>query len=164
MNTTAVLSDANNFLIDQTKFNWQLQFNYALNDYFTFKNRIEIVQFNEEFSANSVGYMVYQDIAYRAPNQKFGSNTRLALFNTDTYASAIYAYENDVLYAFSIPAYAGQGWRFYQLIHYDISRNITFWIRYSLSYYPNQNTIGSGLDEISGQTKSEIKAQLRIKI
>ena len=164
VNTTAVLSDANNFLIDQTKFNWQLQFNYALNDYFTFKNRIEIVQFNEEFSANSVGYMVYQDIAYRAPNQKFGSNTRLALFNTDTYASAIYAYENDVLYAFSIPAYAGQGWRFYQLIHYDISRNITFWIRYSLSYYPNQNTIGSGLDEISGQTKSEIKAQLRIKI
>jgi hypothetical protein len=40
------------------------------------------------------------------------------MFETDSYASRIYAFENDVLYAFSSPAYYGKGWGFYFIVNY----------------------------------------------
>ncbi|MCK5535804.1 MAG: helix-hairpin-helix domain-containing protein, partial [Bacteroidales bacterium] len=87
---------------------------------------------------------------------------RYALFNT-TYNTRIYAYENDILYAFSIPAYFYQGTRFYANIKYSLAKKVDFWLRWSQFYYPNLETISSGLNEIKGNTKSEIKAQLRIR-
>ena len=160
---TETISEVN-FLQNETKSGWQFQINYSLNERFELRNRIEISQFTDGNQAKSLGYMIFQDINYHSNNQQFASNTRFAIFNTDSFESAIYAYENDVLYAFSIPAYSGQGIRFYQLINYAISQNIKCWFRYSLSYYPNNESIASGMDEISGSLKSEIKLQLRIKI
>ncbi|MBN2236303.1 MAG: helix-hairpin-helix domain-containing protein [Bacteroidales bacterium] len=153
------------FIQNESKYNWQYQINYRVNERFQLRNRIEITRFEAEFEeGKSLGFMLYQDVNYHSLNQKFSSNTRLALFNTDSFASAIYAYENDVLYAFSIPSYSGKGIRFYQLFSYELNRQIKFWIRYSLSYYPNELSLGSGLDEITGAKKSEIKVQLQIKI
>ena len=164
VNTGTETTGETNYLQRETKSGWQFQINYNLNDKFELKNRIEISQFEDVHHTKSLGFMLFQDINYHSDNQRFGSNTRLAIFNTDNFSSAIYAYENDVLYAFSIPAYSGQGIRFYQLINYEFTNKIKCWIRYSLSYYPNEETIGSGLDEINGQLKSEIKLQLRVKI
>ncbi len=164
VNTHSESIGETNFLQDETKYGWQYQINYKLNDRFELRNRIEISQFTEGLENANMGFMLYQDVNYHSANQRFVSNTRIAVFNTESYSSAIYAYENDVLYAFSIPAYSGQGIRFYQLVNYDITKNIDCWFRYSLSYYPNNKSIGSGLDEINGSFKSEIKFQMRIKI
>jgi hypothetical protein len=35
------------------------------------------------------------------------------------------------------------------------------WVRWAQSIYKNKNTIGSGLDEIAGNKKTEIKIQLQ---
>lgn len=164
INTKAENLGEVNYLLNETRTGGQFQINYFLNDQFELRNRIEITSYSKENQAKQFGYMIYQDINYHSVNQRFVSNTRFAIFNTDSYASAIYAYENDVLYAFSIPAYFGQGIRFYQLINYDLNQHLNLWFRYSLSYYPNEESIGSGLDEINRNLKSEIKFQLRIKI
>lgn len=152
------------YLKNQIRSSWQYQINYRINERFELRNRIEIAQFTDVDLSKSFGFMLYQDINYQSINQKFSSHLRLAVFNTDNFATAIYAYENDVLYAFSIPSYYGKGLRFYELLNYDFSRKIQFWLRYSLSYYPNEDHIGSGLDEIEGGLKSELKGQIRIKI
>jgi hypothetical protein len=156
--------DIANYLQNETKSNWQYQIAYQINERFSFRNRIEFAEFQNDNNEVSRGYMLYQDISYLSKNQRLASHTRLAIFNTDSYDSAIYAYENDVLFAFSIPAYSGQGIRFYELIRYAINDKIDCWVRYSLSYYPNQTTISSGLDQIDGNTKSDFKLQVRIKI
>ena len=164
VNTGSESTGEMNYLQTEIRSGWQYQINYKLNDRFELKNRVEIAQFTDESQDKSFGFMLYQDINYKSIKQKFGTNTRLAIFNTDSFSSAIYAYENDVLYAFSIPAYFGQGLRFYQLINYELTQKIKLWLRYSLSYYPYEESIGSGLDEIEGSAKSELKFQLRIKI
>lgn len=164
VNTRSVSTGEVNYLQTETRSGWQYQINYKLSDRFELKNRVEIAQFSDESPGKSFGFMLYQDINYKSINQRFGTNTRLAIFNTDSFSSAIYAYENDVLYAFSIPAYFGQGLRFYQLVNYELTEKIKLWIRYSLSYYPYEESIESGLDEINGSVKSELKFQLRIKI
>jgi len=91
-------------------------------------------------------------------------NLRFAVFDTDTYNARIYAYESDMLYNFSIPAYYSQGTRFYLNLKYSVTKYLDFWIRYSQSYYSDLDVISSGLSEIQGNTKSEIKAQIRIRL
>jgi uncharacterized protein (DUF169 family) len=68
-----------------------------------------------------------------------------------------------VLYSFSIPAYYDRGSRVYFNVKYSISKRADFWFRISQTYYRNMTSTGSGLDEIQGKTKTEVKVQLRFK-
>lgn len=88
------------------------------------------------------------------------ANLRLQYFETDNYDSRIYAYENDVLYGFSIPAFSDKGYRYYTNINYDFSKKLSVWLRWAQLIYLNRNTVGSGLDEIQGNRRTEIRMQL----
>ncbi len=127
------------------------------------KSRIEFSWYNTEGSATERGVILYQDISYRPERLPLVLSARFAIFDTDSWDTRIYAYESDLLYSFSIPAYYSQGTRFYLLAKYSFSDRFDFWIRYSQTYFANVETIGTGLDEIDGPTRSDIKAQIRIK-
>ena len=93
--------------------------------------------------------------------KKFSANIRLQYFETDGYDSRIYAYENDVLFSYSIPVFYDKGYRYYFNLNYDFTRKLSCWFRWAQSIYKNKNTVGSGLDEIEGNKKTEIKVQLQ---
>lgn len=137
--------------------------NYRINDVLELRNRIELSRYQKDTAAAEYGYMIYQDVIYKPRRLPVTAAFRFSLFDTDTYNSRIYAYENDILYAFSIPAYYYRGKRFYLTLKYHIAQNVDLWLRYSQWYYDNKAVISSGLNEIQGHTKSEVKAQLRIK-
>ena len=106
------------------------------------------------------------DIGLNPPNvpqSKVSFSARFALFDTDSYNSRIYSYENDVLYYFRIPSYYYQGSRSYLTLRYQFKKGIDLWLRYSNWTYYNRETIGSGLNEINGPSKSEFRAQLRFQ-
>ena len=102
-------------------------------------------------------------MSYKKLSFPFSFSLRYAIFDTESFNSRIYAYENDVLYAFSIPAYNGRGTRFYVTTKYRIKRGVDLWLRFAQTYYTDRVTIGSGREEIDGNTRSEVKAQLRFK-
>ena len=110
------------------------------------------------------GIVLFSDLIFRPEKLPLNFTFRICFFDTDSYDSRIYAYEHDVLYAFSVPAYFHRGNRFYIMSRIKLSGFIDLWIRYSLTVYHNRNRIGSGLDEIEGNSKSDVKIQLRIKI
>ena len=86
---------------------------------------------------------------------------RLQYFETDGYDSRLYAYENDVLYSYSIPAFFDKGYRYYITFNYDLTRKFFVWLRVAQTLYKGKSMIGSGLDAISGTSKTEIKVQFR---
>ena len=86
------------------------------------------------------------------------------MFDTDVYDSRIYAYEHDVLYSFSVPAYYYRGSRAYLIVTYDIGRWSGLTVRLAQTFYINRDTSGSGLNEIDGPTRTEVKAQWRVKL
>lgn len=129
----------------------------------TLRNRIEWVINTANHRNTSHGYMMYQDVIWRPTGNRWALTARYALFDTDTYDERIYAYENDLLYAFSVPAYYYKGSRAYLLVRYQASRKLDFWLRIGQTWYANTTSVGSGLDEIAGNTRSEIKMQIRIK-
>ena len=85
-----------------------------------------------------------------------------AVFETDSYDSRIYAYENDVLYGYSIPALYYKATRFYINLHRKLGRNADCWLKYGVSSYRDRDELGTGYEAIDGNKRSEIKAQLRV--
>ena len=47
------------------------------------------------------------------------------------------------------------------MLTYDVTKEFTLWLRLAQYVYRNKNVIGSGQDEIEGNTKTEVKIQAR---
>jgi len=123
--------------------------------------RVELTRYRKGNSAVGFGYLIYQDLAYHALSSRMAGNLRIAWFNTSSYENRIYAYEDDVLYGAGSGLYNGTGIRAYTNVNYALTKQLKIWARYSISCYPAEDHISSGLDEINGNIKSEIKLQLR---
>lgn len=136
---------------------------YAWLENFSFRSRLEIAKYIKENEKNETGFMAYQDVIYKPSPNIFSGNIRFAVFNTAGYDSRIYAYESDVLYGYSLPAYANKGIRFYGNIRYKISPKMDVWFRYASFLYADYG-VGSGLDEMEGRMKSDIRLQFRIQV
>ncbi len=155
-NTTAI-----DQLINNDKHNLRFHFSYSVNREIALKSRLEFSFYKNQ--ALSEGFMLYQDIVYSPKNLPLKAQMRLAFFDTDNYDTRIYAYENDVLYAFSVLPYYGQGLRYYFNLNYKINRHWSVWLRFSQTYFSDRDVISSGLGAINGSTRSEIKVQVRAK-
>jgi hypothetical protein len=151
------------FLVDNPRKNLRLNFSHRVSSQVRLRSRIEWVSFQRGNEPVSEGFLMYQDVVWQLKKVPLSISARYALFDTDTYDARLYAYENDVLYFFSIPAYFGRGSRAYLLLKYDLGRNIDIWLRWAQSYFTDRQVIGSGLEEIQGNTRTEVKAQIRFK-
>ena len=106
------------------------------------------------------GFAIAQDV-----NADFGRlslSSRLAFFNTDDYDNRQYFYEQDVLYAFSFPAYYQHGIRHYLMAQYKLTRNVDAWVRWARTDLFDGGIFSSGLEEIPLSHRSEVKVQVRL--
>ncbi len=149
-------------LDDVKRQNIRFHISYPVSESFTFKNRVEFIDF-EHGSKKQQGFLIYQDIAYKNFSSPWAITARYALFDTDGFDSRIYAYENDVLYAFSFPFYADKGGRAYLVARYRLNRNVDLQARIARIFYSNRQQIGTGKDMTEGNARTELKAQLRIR-
>ena len=146
-------------VIKQPKKNWRTQISYKLNTAITIRNRTEVVWFDKKGVAEEQGFLTYFDLIYKPMKNPFSGSIRLQYFETNGYNSRLYAYENDVLYSFSIPVFYDKGYRYYINMTYDLNKKISFWLKWAQTIYYDKTLIGSGLDEIKGNKKSELKLQ-----
>lgn len=149
------------FLVPNERTQLRFHLSSRINNSLTIKSRIEISRFDNGIEEEEFGFLVYQDLAYNFGNFKF--STRLALFDTESFNARIFAYESDLLFNFSVPAYYYQGSRFYLNCRYRVSRAVMLEARFARTTFYNQETVGTGLEEIDGNKRSEIKIQARIR-
>lgn len=146
-----------NYLVYLPKQSWRTQVSYKISAATTVRSRIELLWYDKNGLGKENGFLAFFDYIYKPLLHPFAGNLRLQYFETDGYNSRLYAFENDVLYSFSIPLFYGKGYRYYINLNYDISKNFSVWVRWAQTIYQNVTSIGSGLDEIDGNKKSEIK-------
>ncbi|NBX80895.1 MAG: hypothetical protein EBQ94_11055 [Flavobacteriales bacterium] len=151
-------------LEDVMQRNYRLNLSYTVNEFFTLKTRLEYVTIHRKSNTPEKGMLFTQDFIYRPKSLPVDLALRYALFDTDSYDSRIYSFENTALYTFAIPAYYYQGSRAYALIRYSFARHFDLWFKYGVFLYNNRNTISSGAEEIQGSRKSDIVLQLRISL
>ncbi len=105
------------------------------------------------------GILLYQDIALNFPKPSISIHVRAAYFDTDSYDERLYAFENDVYYAFNIGSYYYKGIRGYIVLRYKY-KWISIWLRVAQTYYIDRQVISSGMTRIDKPHKTEVKAQV----
>ncbi|MFT7156512.1 MAG: hypothetical protein ACI8Q1_001527, partial [Parvicella sp.] len=145
------------------KDNYRFNVIYKVSPSVRLQSRIEYNTYLRDGGVKEQGFLIFQDINIKPMSSPFSFSFRYAIFDSEGYNSRMYAYENDVLYYFAIPAYSGRGTRTYLTARYKIRRGIDIWLRYGQWFYNNQESIGSGLSTIDGNRKSEVRALLVFK-
>ena len=142
-----------------TKNSVRFNINYKIGRDFTAGNKAEYVHYRNDDDSNEHGYFLCQDIAYKPEDKPYSLTFRYALFDAQDYNARIYAYENDVLYSFSVPALYGKGMRVYLLGKLKLFNALTLYARIGRTIYSDRDKIGSGLTLIEGSHKTDLKVE-----
>jgi len=134
----------------------RLNFAHALTKQISLKSRLEFSVYSKQGREN--GFLIFQDVSFKPLQKSFAMNGRLAYFSTDGYNSRLYAYENDLLYSFSVPALYGNGIRTYFNFQQKLGSKFTLWLKFAATHQFAQTTDGIAVDSA---TKSEMKFQVR---
>ena len=108
----------------------------------------------------SYGFSVFQDVEYRFVKVPFVLQFRAQAFDAREWNNRVYMYENDVLYAYSIPFVYGLGGRFWLNARYKINDTFAVYLRVSETVY--QEAWAAAHDK--KHTRTDIHALLRVKL
>ena len=147
---------------DVPRQNWRTHFSYKISSKLTTRGRAEVVIYNRNGPDEETGFLIFSDLHYRPMMSRLTGSIRLQYFETDGFNSRVYAYENDVLYSYSIPPFFYKGYRAYLNVNYDLTRKITVWLRFARTHFANRESSGSGNDLIAGSNRTDVKLQLRV--
>jgi hypothetical protein len=86
---------------DEETSKWRVHLDWKVNEKFQLRSRIESTGYCFNHITEN-GYLIYQDLIV-TPSNRMKFWIRLAYYNTDSYNSRVYSYENDLLYYFAIP-------------------------------------------------------------
>lgn len=153
--------DNNTIVATGEKLQYLINTRYQVRNNLSFQTRVQWSSFNI-LDYLTRGYAVIQDLHYNSSH--LGISLRYAIFDTEGHRNRQYVYERDVLYAFSVPGYSGQGVRNYLLLSYQISSQINVWARIARTIFYDRDKIGTGLETITGNKRTDIKFQIRYKI
>ena len=136
------------------------EFIYNLTKDLRLKARIDYNHyFIKDANLKENGFLIFQDIRY-APIKKINLYARIIFFQTDSFNSAVYEYENDLLGVMPNLAMYGKGIRWYLIIKYKPLKFLTLSTKYSETYKPDETTLSSGDNEIIGNLDNRISLQI----
>lgn len=127
------------------------------------RTRIEYVSlYNEEGFTNENGLLLFEDL-YCQLNKNFQIYSRIIFFKSDSYESRLYEYENDLPGLTSIPALYGEGMRWYLMLKYNTNYGLSFCLKYSELFKPNEKNLGSGYNQINKNINNDLAFQIDFK-
>lgn len=152
------------YLVPYVQYNFRYNLSAQITPDIKFKSRIEYTHVDKANDPDENGVAFIQDIIYKKLKFPFTFTLRYAIFDTKSYDSRVYVYENDVLYSYSVPALYYKGQRAYFIVNWDITRKFEIWIRVAQTVYDNQFIQSEGsLNQINSSSKTELKLQARLK-
>ncbi len=138
---------------------WRTQISHRINKKITIRHRFELLWYQQNL-VREKGFLAFFDLFYKPMGKSFSFNTRIQYFDSDSYNSRLYAYENDVLYYYAIPVFYDKGSRYYINMQYQLNKHLRLWLKLAQTVYNNRAFIGSGLDRIEGNKRPEIRMLL----
>lgn len=136
---------------------------YAISENLKLQNTLEGTYSQKASDKPTYGILLAQDLSYSFVQLPLSFNLRYEFFDALSYENRIYMYEKDILYAFSIPALYGKGSRYYLNIKYNLWKNLSIYFKIGQTTYINKEIIGSGLEEIEGDRKTDVRVLVRYK-
>ncbi len=162
------------FLVNNQRTQFRIHLSNKITESIELRTRAEWSWFDNEVDPFARGYLLYQDVVFKSINYPLSFSTRYAIFDAQDWDARIFAYENDLLYTFSVPPYSGKGTRFYLNLRYRPFRNWTFEARYERTFLQQGNIFtdgrlitsdgfGNGNEFIEGNVRSAVEVQVQYK-
>lgn len=111
-------------LLPNTRSRFRLHASYRVGGGLEFRSRVEWSRFKEGDVASS-GFLAFQEALVRPMGSPISGSVRFAIFDTQNFDTRVYAFENDLFSAVSIPAFAGRGTRYFV----NLSWRVNNWFR-----------------------------------
>jgi hypothetical protein len=109
-------------VVPVTRLNWRTHISYRLNKTVELRSRVETVWYARNKKQKETGFLFYTDLYVKPALKPFFFNARAQYVETDGYNSRIYAFENTVLYNFSIPPLFNKAFRYILNVNYRLMR------------------------------------------
>ncbi len=154
-NMTDSLSTYSIGTLDKGYFRYVLQ--YSITSQLKLRNVFEVTYAKQTGTDDTYGYLLRQDLSYTFRKIPFSFNLCYEFFDAVNYENRIYAYEQDILYAFSVPALYGVGSRYYLNAKYTATKNLTFYFKIAQTVYMDRDIISSGINAIDDNRKTDFR-------
>lgn len=154
-------SDSTLYLGEQT-LRQQLQGEARVNTgAWLFVSRAMYALFESENGEPQKGWLVAQSARYT--HKRLQATASAAWFDVDGYYARLYLSESNLQYAWSMPMLNGRGVRASVVLRYALNNSWSFAAKYALSWYPGQESIGSGASQTEGPRRQTWFVQVRCK-
>jgi len=141
----------------------RIQTEYIPNRKIRLRSRAEFVRYEGAGEESESGFLIYQDLRLQL-SRKLQIDTRVTIFDTDSFNTRVYQFENDLLYVLSNVVLSDKGDRLYTVLKYEATEYLQFWFKYSVTTVEDAQTLSSGLGEIQGNKRSFLGIQARIYV
>lgn len=143
--------------------NYRLQFDYDIFKTFRVRSRFEYVFVDYQgYHTAEKGLMFFSDFRV-VPFKDIVLDGRFIIFQTDSFDSRIYEYENELNGVVSNQGLYGKGRRWYLMLKYRPYKFLELSAKYAETIIEGAKSTGSGNDEIMGDLKNRFSLQLDIK-
>ena len=151
--------DSTLYLGEQTsRRQWQGEIKGIWNQW-TLSSRVIVSAFESENGTTQHGWLV--NLVARYNHRQMRASAAIAYYDVEDYYARIYLSESTLQYAWSMPALYGRGWRGHLLLQYRLNSHLTLAGKYTLTYLPDQEYIGSGDARTDGPVRQTWLLQLR---
>ncbi len=143
---------------------YRAEFDYILSKNLKLRTRLEMNTYTiKKINLFEKGFLAYEDIKY-TPSKNLSLYGRIIFFETQSFNSTVYEFENDLTGVFSNVALYGEGIRYYFLVKYKLHKNFIISFKYAETYKPNEKFLSSGNNKIEGNIDNRIGLQLDVKL
>lgn len=148
------------------QFNTRLEHDWRPIEELRVRTRGEIVSvtYNNFSSADAETGFLLSSNARLTLFEMLRPELRVTWFNTPSYDSRLYVYENDLPGASGLTMLYGAGMRYAILVGVDVLAGATIAAKYGLTVYAKERKFGSGITERTGNTSSKLGFQLDLRL
>jgi len=119
-------------------------------------------QKNERITTISKGTAISQLIRYSPSSIPVSLSARVSLFDAPYYDTRIILYESALPGSFSMPVLYGLGTRFSLMLKWEITRQVSWWLKASHFLYNDREQTGTGSEMVEGNRLTEIQSLIRL--
>lgn len=166
----AEAEERENFPGDRQTFNFRTHIGFPVWSGVVIRCRFESCRFARPAQLPEYGMLYFVEMLYKPKQRWYSGSARWLVFQTDSYDTRLYAYENNVLYTGGSSVFFDSGTRCYINFRaklkspFPTGAAIDLGLRVATIIYSGKTTIGSGVDQIAGNKKSEIRIQVLLSL
>jgi len=110
------------------------------------------------------GFLISQKLAISQINKNMKMICSISLFDTDTYADRIYAWEDDLYRSITIGMFMYRGWQLLGVMQISLNPSLKMRLKLSRITYPDKVKLGSGAEESKGNSRTTLAVQLQYNL